>query len=326
MTLAVLAALALVAGPVAKPAPSPSAGQPARAAPPPPALPALALPPPASPAPAPPQAAGRALRLAMPEVKVVGDLPPRQVQAFEQALLAEVRKLAGLSVIGMAEIRDMLSFEHQRQMMGCKADEGCLAEIGGALGVDELLAVSLIVDDGVTLSAKRLGLRSAGVAGSQQRRLRRADGEELLAAVGPVVQGLFPERSLRPGRIRGIEPQLALRLHPPPLPRWVFGATAGAAVAAAAGGITMGLLARDSKEQYDALVRRSATEPVPGGQLVALQRDMDSRGRAATVLLVGAGALGVAAGVEAFFTDWHGYRAGVSADRGGVSATLSGSF
>ena len=33
----------------------------------------------------------------------------------------------------------MLDFEAQRQAMGCDADDACLAEIAGALGVDEIL-------------------------------------------------------------------------------------------------------------------------------------------------------------------------------------------
>ena len=33
----------------------------------------------------------------------------------------------------------MLAFEKQRQMLGC-ADTGCIAEIGGALGVDYIIS------------------------------------------------------------------------------------------------------------------------------------------------------------------------------------------
>jgi hypothetical protein len=58
---------------------------------------------------------------------------------LESSLLPEVRKLEGVSAIGMGEIREMLSVEYQRQMMGCQADEACLAEICGALGTDELV-------------------------------------------------------------------------------------------------------------------------------------------------------------------------------------------
>ena len=53
---------------------------------------------------------------------------------FLDSLLAELRKLERVSVIGMDEVRAMLDIEAQKQALGCDDDEGCLAEIAGALG------------------------------------------------------------------------------------------------------------------------------------------------------------------------------------------------
>jgi hypothetical protein len=39
----------------------------------------------------------------------------------------------------MEEIYEMLQHEKTRHVMGCEADDACLAEIAGALGVDELV-------------------------------------------------------------------------------------------------------------------------------------------------------------------------------------------
>ena len=78
------------------------------------------------------------------------------------SLLAEVRKLEGASVIGMDEIREMINFEAQRQAMGCDADEACMAQIAGALGVDEIITGRLTEgSDGRNLLIRRINQRRA---------------------------------------------------------------------------------------------------------------------------------------------------------------------
>jgi hypothetical protein len=269
----------------------------------------------------------RALRLAVPDFRVQGDLPQRQLVLVEQALLTEVRKLEGVSAIGMGEIREMLSFEHHRRMLGCQADEACLAEISGALGTDEMLNAAVVVEGKTaTFDLKRINMRAAKVTAADQRRLTRANGEELLGAIGPAVQSLFPDRQLKAGRTRGVDKEVALRLNPPPLPRWPFFVTAGAAAAALAAGGTFGYLANDSRSQYSSLAKRSLTEPVSGNQLQDLQRTTSQRARTANLLLVTGGVLGLAAGVEAFFTDWHGYRAAVDVGPGSAAVGVGGRF
>ncbi len=52
---------------------------------------------------------------------------------------SELDRLGVFKIVTSEAIRDMLAFEKQRQMLGC-ADSGCFAEIGGALGVDYLVA------------------------------------------------------------------------------------------------------------------------------------------------------------------------------------------
>jgi hypothetical protein len=320
--LPALLAVGIVAAPRPPPAltpPPPSAAAPQSALP-----PALSPPPPRQPR---ERAPAGALRVAVPDVKVQGELPAHQLAVFESSLLAELRKLEGFAAIGMGEIREMLSYEYQRQMLGCAADESCLAEIGGALGTDEMLHVSLLVDrDIVTLTAKRINMKLGKVAGSDHRRLTRAKGEELLGAIGPAVQALFPDRPLRAGRTRGVEKETALLLNPPPLPRWPFFTTAGAAIAAAAGGAAYGYLARDARNQYSALSQRSLTESVSGRQLKDLEDTASSRARTANILLVAAGVLTAAAGVEAFFTDWHGYGTAVEVGPGSAAVKVGGRF
>ena len=46
-------------------------------------------------------------------------------------------------MIGKSDINSIVGFEKQKQVMGCAEDSTCLAEIGGALGVDYILVGSL---------------------------------------------------------------------------------------------------------------------------------------------------------------------------------------
>src|SRR5206468_4644469 len=62
------------------------------------------------------------------------------------------------------DIRNMLSFEKDKQGVGCEADEKCLAEIGGALGVDYTVAGSLAkIGDTLVLSMQLSNSKTATV-------------------------------------------------------------------------------------------------------------------------------------------------------------------
>lgn len=59
--------------------------------------------------------------------------------AATTSVAAALDRLAVFQVITAEAIRSALSFEKQRQMLGC-TDAGCMAELGGALGADYLVA------------------------------------------------------------------------------------------------------------------------------------------------------------------------------------------
>jgi hypothetical protein len=107
---------------------------------------------------------GKVTRVGVPEPTALGDVSPREVAVLSQALVTEVRKLDGIAAIGVGEIRAMLTQEYRRQMFGCAADTGCLAEIAGALGVDELVSSELVVDGNTsTFSVSRIVMRTTKV-------------------------------------------------------------------------------------------------------------------------------------------------------------------
>lgn len=299
--------------------------------PPAPSTPSFQVPLPPPPQRLPAAATVGAVRVAVMEPRAAGEIPPRPLAAFSQALVPEIRKLEGVAAIGMAEIRDMLGFERQRQMLGCSADENCLAEIGGALGVDELVSVELtLVAQNYAIAAKRMDIKRARVLQSVSRRMEKRDGEELLNVVGPLVQALFPERALKPGAVRGLDKTVVARLNPPPLPRWAFFTTAGGGAAVLIGGGVMGLLSREAQNDFNTLASRSTTQSVAGTDLKALEKKARDRAMLANTLFIGGGALALAAGVEAFFTDWRNDRDAIQirpvVGQGAMGVGVGGTF
>ncbi len=253
----------------------------------------------------------RPIRVAVLDLRVDGDVPTRALAALRQALTPELRKLVGVSAISGDEVRDMLGLERQKQMLGCTDDSStCLAEIAGAISADELIAVHLaLVGNTYTVAAQRSDARAGKVVQSQSRKFEKRDGEELLGIVGPLVEALYPDRPLKPGRTRGIEEQVVRRLNPPPLPKWAFWTTAAASAAAMAAGGTFALLAQDARATGQAEISRGLQGPVSGATIAEASDRLAANNTRANIAFAVAGGLAVACGVQYFFTDWKDDRA-----------------
>lgn len=253
----------------------------------------------------------RPIRVAVADVRGTGDIPARALAALNQSLTPELRKLVGLSAIASSELRDLLGQERQKQLLGCSdTASSCMEELAGALDADELVALDLtLVGQTYALTARRTDLRKGKVVETHLRQFPKRDGEELLAVVGTSVAALYPERSLKAGRARGVEPELIRRLNPPPLPRWAFFLTSGAALATGLVGGAFGWLSLDAQQSFDGLAQRSLSEPVAGADLNRLRARAESTALTANILFATAGGFALAALVEAFFTDWKDDRA-----------------
>lgn len=250
--------------------------------------------------------AKRSLRLAVYDFELSG-VDPRVGRIVTDSVVAELRKLQRLSVIGMDEVRAMLDLEAQKQLVGCE-DESCLAEIADALGVDALVIGSIArSQDQHVFGLRRIDQRRAEVVGSVTHRLEADTGESLLAAVGPSVEELFPDHPLRPNKERGVSRELTLRLNPPPLPVWSFWVGAGAAATAAAAGGVLGALSVVIAQDYQALVERSTEVVVDGAELKEKERLGSGVAIGAWSAVGTAAALGAATAVLALFVDWQGY-------------------
>ena len=232
--------------------------------------------------------------------------------ATTEALLQEIRKLEGISAIGMDEIREMLDFQAQKQAMGveCEADDACFAEIAGALGVDEIITGKLAEQaDGRMMFLKRIDQGRAEVVKSHTDRFSIGSGEEFLLAVGPSTLKLYPDRTYRPGTTPGVPDQLVLRLHPPPIPRVVTESVGWAAVGALAAGVVSYAVAWNQNDRYQSNLRASLSGSMLGSDVDSAQRLGRNLERASVGFVMSSAAFTAVFGALYALTDWDGYSA-----------------
>jgi len=77
-------------------------------------------------------------KIAVLDVRAVGTFDPKQVAGLSTLIASEATR-RGLRVISGADIATLLGFERQRQLMGC-GESSCLVELGGALGVGQVVS------------------------------------------------------------------------------------------------------------------------------------------------------------------------------------------
>lgn len=84
-------------------------------------------------------------------------------ELFDDYVLSAVQNLLRTSVIGQSDIAALLNFEAQKDLLNCD-DASCMADIGGALGVDRILVVKVarLREDWV-VTAKLLNIKRTQV-------------------------------------------------------------------------------------------------------------------------------------------------------------------
>ncbi len=81
--------------------------------------------------------------LAMMDMKAVHGVEDSLAAVLNESFLVALKNSGQFgSVVGGSDLRAMLDLEQQKQALGC-GDDGCLAELGGALGVPYLFYTSL---------------------------------------------------------------------------------------------------------------------------------------------------------------------------------------
>lgn len=253
------------------------------------------------------EAPKRAIRIAVRPMEASPD-DARLGRVLDDALVAEMRKLKGASVIGLDEVKAMLDLEAQKQLTGC-TEASCIAEIASALGADVLIIGQIAMVNGERIfGLKRIDQQTATVVNEVNLKLVDDGGNECLASVGQVVEKLFPELPLREGEERGVSDAIALRLHPPPLspivPITGFAITgvalAGTLVAVVANAVVALNLSND-------VANASAKDPLVGSKYVEQNRIVGATFAAEVIggaVTVGLGAASLVSAI--WLTDWAG--------------------
>jgi TolB-like protein len=217
-------------------------------------------------------AAGPArIKVAVMDVKNVQGVQEGTAVILTDIVVSEVAK-SRLEVVSKGDISAMIGFEKEKQMLGCSDDSKCLAEVGGALGVDYMLTgqvgligsryrISLLLVDS---KKAKVAARSARFCDRNEDALAQAAQEtvsELLAAIPrgaatPVAAapatapkaaaGPAPAASATPAAAPPVSQAVATR-GPNRTAAWI---TLGASGACLAGGVVVGLMA---KSKYDDL-------------------------------------------------------------------------
>lgn len=142
-------------------------------------------------------AAEEKVKVAVLDMGAKGVTP--ELAASATALVAsEMDRLGVFKVISGEDIRTMISFEKTKQSLGCEADASCLAEIGGALGVDYIVAGSLgKLGETYTLFLNLTDIKKAVVESRVQENIEGGDAKIIPAitrAVGQLVGKVLKDR------------------------------------------------------------------------------------------------------------------------------------
>ncbi len=131
-------------------------------------------------------------RLAVLPVAAGEGIPPTTAAALSEALSGEVRRRAAVEVITQREISAVLSLERQKEMLGCTSD-GCMAELGGALGCDRLVTGDLAkLGESWLVHLRLVETGKARVVAQADRRIRGGSIDDVLDALPGMVGELFP--------------------------------------------------------------------------------------------------------------------------------------
>jgi hypothetical protein len=227
------------------------------------------------------------------DVAGVQGVAPGTATILTNIVVADVAR-TGLDTVSKGDITAIIGFEKQRQILGCAGDAGCVAEIGGALGVDFMLTGQVgQIGSQYHLSLQLVETKKARVAGRASRfsemsedALVKATREATAEVLAPAVARLAPGagRAVLPV---GSAPAPAAAPGPSHRSAWIAYGIAGALLV---GGGATGYVA---KSRYDDLKAKQGTP----GYAAAYASDRSSIRTTAVAADVMFGGAAVAAGV-----------------------------
>jgi TolB-like protein len=191
-----------------------------------------------------PGAAPKQIKVAVSEVEAGPSVDPKLAHFVTTLVTSELRRRPNLAVTSQEDVKNLLGFDRQKALLGC-VETSCLAEIGGALGVEQIVTGSMAkIGDSIVLVLRAVDVRHGAVLRDVSRRLRRASQDALLDALPAAVAQLYPLGAQ--GASQGgpqapgiaVETAAAPAAHRSTAPWWLAGA--GGVVALTGGALWLG--------------------------------------------------------------------------------------
>ena len=178
-------------------------------------------------------------RIAVADLRADAALEKGTARTLNEVLLVEFQRSGLFEVIAGSDISSLLKLEEQKAMLGC-SDDACLAEIGGALGVELLITPSLgAVGEQYVINIKVLDVAKVKVLVRTSEFVSR-DDTEIVAGIQQAVKQVIDQ--LTSGeQLPEARNESGVSVYAP----WV---TLGLTVAAAGVAGTMGALALSDAE------------------------------------------------------------------------------
>ena len=142
-------------------------------------------------------AAGRAkpVEIAVMEFASKGGITPQQMEALEDMLTTEIRKLGDFRVIAKSDLDMALQLEQRKQLVGCR-DDSCLAEVAGALGVRWLITGNVsLFGKTYLINMKLLDVPRVRIASSVSKKIK-GEQDQLLDALPEMTREMFESGGL----------------------------------------------------------------------------------------------------------------------------------
>jgi hypothetical protein len=180
------------------------------------------------------------------DFKAVQGVSAGTVEILGNVIAADLAR-EGFDVISKSDIQAMLGFQKERAILGCTEDAGCIAEIGGSLGVDFVLTgqmgqigsqfnLSLIVVD---TKKARVATRLSSFCEANEDALVKAARAAVVTVATAVRGGALP-------------PPVSSAKRPFTRSRTTAWIAWGTSAALLAGGATAGIMAKGKYDDLEA--------------------------------------------------------------------------
>ena len=133
------------------------------------------------------------IKLAVSDMQAGLGVAPQLAQLCTTFVVSELRKNGSLAVTSQEDLQSLIGFHKQKQLLQC-ADTSCLAEIGGALGVEQIVTGSLSkLGESVVVVLRLVDVHRAKVLRDTDRRLKDPKPDAVLDALPQMLAELFPQ-------------------------------------------------------------------------------------------------------------------------------------